>query len=422
MGGTLEEKSASATKTVEDAGTEEESAPKQIPDMSICQNYFNYEYYFQILSSGKSVDEEGKNCQEEMSRIKEEIMAKVRDLEMAPFYEIVCERLHWDLDQTLLTELKEKNEAEKEKYKEQEADAEKNAGETEVLDALFDRARFFSRVGARDAAYAAWDAIVARPKVSAGKRMDAAMAKARVALFCGDLPGMKAALEKSAELGELGGDWDRLNRLKVYRAFYLVRVRDFAAASALLLEGVATFTCHELGAYEDFVQRAATLGVLHLPRTELKKQVVDGPEVLGVTRDRPLLGALVTSLYDCDYRGFFEALVALAPHFQRDLLLRAHHRHLVRELRLLAYRQFLEAYRSVRLAGMARAFGVSAAWLDPELARFVAAGRLPAKIDKVAGVVETNRPDRKNAQYRALVKRGDALLNRVQRLARAVDV
>ena len=34
-----------------------------------------------------------------------------------------------------------------------------------------------------------------------------------------------------------------------------------------------------------------------------------------------------------------------------------------------------------------------------ELSRFIASGRLSAKIDKVGGVVETSRPDTKNAQY-----------------------
>ena len=53
--------------------------------------------------------------------------------------------------------------------------------------------------------------------------------------------------------------------------------------------------------------------------------------------------------------------------------------------------QFLESYKSVMLASMAGAFGVSAEFMDAELADFIVAGRLTAKIDKVAGVIETNR-------------------------------
>ena len=36
-------------------------------------------------------------------------------------------------------------------------------------------------------------------------------------------------------------------------------------------------------------------------------------------------------------------------------------------------------------------------------------------------MVETNRPDQKNAQYHGIIKQGDLLLNRIQKLARVID-
>lgn len=57
-----------------------------------------------------------------------------------------------------------------------------------------------------------------------------------------------------------------------------------------------------------------------------------------------------------------------------------------------------------------------------ELSRFIAAGRLHCKVDRVGGVVETNRPDSKNWQYQAMVKQGDLLLNRVQKLSRVINI
>ena len=89
---------------------------------------------------------------------------------------------------------------------------------------------------------------------------------------------------------------------------------------------------------------------------------------------------------------------------------------------MLAYSQFLEAYRSVKMSSMASAFGISLELLDSELARFVATGRINAKVDKVGDVVVTNRPDAKNAQYQDTIKKGDHLLNQVQRLVRVLDV
>jgi len=94
----------------------------------------------------------------------------------------------------------------------------------------------------------------------------------------------------------------------------------------------------------------------------------------------------------------------------------------MRELHILAYKQFLDSYQSVTLDAMAKSFGVSTKFIDYHASRFIAAGRLSAKIDKFGGVIVTNRPDLKNAQYRDMIQKGDLLLNRIQKLARVVDL
>lgn len=141
------------------------------------------------------------------------------------------------------------------------------------------------------------------------------------------------------------------------------------------------------------------------------------------------------------------ASVEMHPHLCRDRYLAEHVNWYVREMRVNAYVQFLESYRSVTVSSMAKTFGVSVPFLDSELSRFISAGRINAKIDKVcqvrcfglfAGVyvsslhfvsspqindvIETTRPDAKNAQYHQLIQHGDALLNRIQQLARVVSV
>lgn len=60
--------------------------------------------------------------------------------------------------------------------------------------------------------------------------------------------------------------------------------------------------------------------------------------------------------------------------------------------------------------------------LTSDLYKFIAAGRLNCVIDRVNGVIETNRPDAKNAQYQTVIKQGDLLLNRIQKLSRVIDV
>ena len=52
----------------------------------------------------------------------------------------------------------------------------------EVIDVLFEKARFLSRIGSRDA-FAAFDAVIETKKTTSGKRIDAHMEKARLHLF-----------------------------------------------------------------------------------------------------------------------------------------------------------------------------------------------------------------------------------------------
>lgn len=125
-------------------------------------------------------------------------------------------------------------------------------------------------------------------------------------------------------------------------------------------------------------------------------------------------------------------------HLLPSRLLSVHTRYYVRELRIKAYAQLLESYRSVTMKNFCAAFGVSEEFMDAyvprhsslarsltprfdrDLSRFIAAGRLNCSIDHVNGVVETNRPDAKNARYEAVVKQGDILLTSVQRLSRVI--
>jgi 26S proteasome regulatory subunit N7 len=51
--------------------------------------------------------------------------------------------------------------------------------------------------------------------VTSGKKIDASMAKVRVALFFMDLDTARTQIAASKALVEDGGDWDRRNRLKV---------------------------------------------------------------------------------------------------------------------------------------------------------------------------------------------------------------
>jgi 26S proteasome regulatory subunit N7 len=224
------------------------------------------------------------------------------------------------------------------------------------------------------------------------------------------------------KIAEDGGDWDRRNKLKVYTALSKIQSRDLKSAAELLVDCIATFSCTEICSFRDFVVYTILSSILHLPRTELKEKIIDGPEILTVAPDIPVVFRLVQALYHCDYKEYLMALVDLHPIFIGDRYLQPHCGYIVRELYVLGYKQFLDSYKSVTIESMAKTFGVSPEYLDIHLSRFIAAGRLTAKIDKFGGIVETNRSDVKNAQYKDMIHKGDLLLNRMQKLSRVLDM
>jgi len=321
-----------------------------------------------------------------------------------------------------LAAMQEKNEKTMKELEEKVEEAKENAGDMEVLDARFEVAKFAAKSLSKDETLDAYEKVLALPKLSSGKVMDALMESARVASFYDDLVKNAELVQKISKLADESGDWDRRNRVKVYSALTKILARDVKTAASLLIDCIATFSCTEICTYTEFIVYTIITNILYLSRTELKKKIIDGPEILSIAKDIPEVIKLVNTLYDCDYKGFLHAMVEVEPILLSDKFLQPHSGYIMRELHVLGYKQFLDSYKSVTLQSMASSFGVSVEYLDLQLGRFIAAGRLTAKIDKYGGVVETNRPDLKNAQYRDMIQQGDLLLNRIQKLARVVDL
>eukprot|EP01097_Dermamoeba_algensis_P000591 TRINITY_DN1202_c0_g1_i3.p1 TRINITY_DN1202_c0_g1~~TRINITY_DN1202_c0_g1_i3.p1 ORF type:complete len:386 (-),score=85.96 TRINITY_DN1202_c0_g1_i3:119-1276(-) len=350
---------------------------------------------------------------------KYKLLAAVQEHNMTPFYLSLCEQFKWEVDSSLVAKMKEANTSTVAKLDTRSKEAEEVEGENEIREALLAKAEHYCRIGDKDAALAAFQTTTEKT-VSLGQRLDIVFTLIRIGFFYSDHQLLVKNIEKATSLVEEGGDWDRRNRLKVYEATYNLSIRNFSKAAALLLETLATFTSYELMDYKKFIFYTVLTSILSLDRPTLKKKVIDAPEILTVIETLPHIGPLVNSLYKSDYKKFFQALAEVIDQIKQDWLLAPHSRYICRELRVKAYAQLLESYRSVTMESLAADFGISIDFLDRELSRFIASGRLHCKVDKVSGIVETNRPDSSNAQYQATIKQGDALLNRIQKLHRVV--
>lgn len=353
--------------------------------------------------------------------LKTKLLNEIKADNMAPWYEIVCKDLAWTVDQKLLTEMKAANTKEIEDLDAVIEDAEKNLGEMEVREANLKKSEFLCRIGDKNGSVFSFRKTYEKT-VSLGHRLDIIFHNIRIGLFFLDHDLITRNIEKAKTLIEEGGDWDRRNRLKVYQGVYSVAIRDFKAAAQFFLDTVSTFTSYELMDYTTFVRYTVYVSMISLPRNELREKVIKGAEIQEVLHQLPDVKEYLFTLYNCHYAAFFIQLMKVESYLREDYMAHPHYRFFVREMRILAYTQQLESYRSLTLVSMATAFGVSVAYIDAELARFIAAGRLHCKIDRVNGVVETNRPDSKNYQYQATIKQGDLLLNRIQKLSRVINI
>ncbi|KAK0743332.1 26S proteasome subunit RPN7-domain-containing protein [Schizothecium vesticola] len=381
-------------------------------------------------------------------------------------------------DEALYQSLQADNDRELEEIQKEEDEAIEKAGEIEIQAARGKRAEFFARVGDKEKAIAAYEEVFEKTG-SLGTKIDVVLAIIRMGLFYADKQLVKKHAERAKTLVEGGGDWDRRNRLKAYEGLYLLTTRSYNSAAPLLLDSLSTFTSYELCTYSNLVVYSVLAGSVSLKRVDFKSKVVDAPEIkailgdgddkllalsgalsagpgadvssqdltsaptaakttvvnlttLGSSTDQPEvemsvdfspLAQLVSSLYNGRYKLFFQALATVEEQFlTQDRYLHEHRHWFVREMRLRAYQQLLQSYRVVGLDSMANDFGVTVDFLDRDLAKFIAAGRIPCTIDRVTGrgVIETNRPDDKNKQYQDVVRQGDQLITKLQKYGQAV--
>ncbi|XP_038068357.1 26S proteasome non-ATPase regulatory subunit 6-like [Patiria miniata] len=383
----------------------EEQGLEKNPDLSLAQLKF-------LLTLDSHKDD---------SKTKESLMEGIKRNNMAPYYEEICKELSWKPDASLLKKMQAANAEELKTLDATLEDAEQNLGETEVRDALLRKAEHLCRIGDKEGCLAVFRKAFDKT-IALGHRLDIIFHLIRVGLFWLDNDLITRNIDKAKDMIDEGGDWDRRNRLKVYQGIYKMSVRDFKSASQFFLDTVSTFTSYELMDYTEFVSYTVIVSMISLDRTELRKKVVKGAEILEVLHGLPDMRNFLFSLYNCHYAEFFKLLAVVETKLKLDRLMRPHYRYYVREMRILAYTQLLESYQSLTLQYMADAFGVSVDFIDQELSRFIAAGRLHCKIDKVGGIVETNRPDSKNYQYQATIKQGDILLNRIQKLSRVINI
>jgi len=328
----------------------EEEGLAKIPDLNLAQMIFN------LKTNPNDVESKTK------------LMNSIKENQATPLYDMVCKELKWTVDTELVTTMKKSNKENVTKFDATISDAEENFGESELRDALLKKAEFLAQIGEKDAAVEAVRKTNEKT-VGLGNRMDLVFLNIRIGLFFTDHEIIKTNIAKAHQMLEEGGDWDRRNRLKVYEGMYAMSVRNFSLSAKLFLDAISTFTSYELMDYVQFVEYTVWISILALDRSDLHKDVIKGSEILEVLYQRPDVKKYLFSLYNCQYAEFFQELGRVEQILKADRYLAPHYAFYVREMKIKAYAQLLESYRSLTLSYMADAFGVTEEYMDTELCR-----------------------------------------------------
>jgi 26S proteasome regulatory subunit N7 len=390
----------------EEQKIEEEKEVERFPVMSLAQKRVSL------------LDEQCPN----RDNLRAEVLALVKEKGMLPYYEKhLCPDALGPADEALKAQLKKANEEELEKIEAKITDAKENFGDIEVRDAMLAKADFYNRIGDKDNAIEGYK-IAFEKTVGVGAKLDNILTVIRIAFFFDDKELAKKEIDRAkAELAK-GGDWERRNKLKVYEGIYLMTVRDWKQAATLFLNVMPTFTAVEVVEFKDFVFYTVILSMAALDRPEIRDKLLSSPEVKSVIKETPHLEMFLDSYFHSRYQEFMQEFVPTIGLVRADRYMKAHVKKFSRVMRLNAYKQFLASYRSVTLQAMASEFGVSAGFIDSELSSFISSGKLTCKIDKVGGVIESNEADNRNQVYKEIIKQGDLLLNRMQKLSGALDM
>lgn len=370
-------------------------------------------------------------CQQDndkKSALVQEIIDLIDKDEMGPFYKYITNDLKLiPFDQNKYDALKKQNEKRVKELNENIETLQKNdEGALELSISWNKLGAYYTQIGDFEKAKEILLGKAFETAISIGAKIDILFMVVRLGFFYDNKTFIKEKLQEIESLIEKGGDWERRNRYKTYMGIYSLSIREFNKAAELLVDSLATFTSVELTSYENIAMYASVAGLFALERTDLKTKIIDSPELLSIMTSTPALQSITSltiSLYTSEYSSFFPYLLET---YENVLIpskyLNKHANYFIREIRRKCYAQLLDSYKTLSLQSMANSFGVSVDFLDEDLSKFIPNKKLNCVIDRVNGIVETNRPDNKNSQYQLLIKNGDSLLTKLQKYSAAVKL
>ena len=253
-------------------------------------------------------------------------------------------------------------------------------------------------------------------------KIDSMFEICHICLLEKNLEMLKEYLQKIEDLLKTGGDWEKKNRLKVYMGLYYIFTKNFKDAGKNFLDALMTFTSYELFDFKTFVFYTAVINIISVDRKTLKEKIIDNSDVLSCINEIPHLEKFLNTFYDGEYAQFFLELYYIIQRLKNDFYLSKHYNYYINEIRIKAYSQFLQSYKTVSMDNMASVFGVSTNFIDRELSNFISQGRINAKIDKVSGIIECSQNEQNIDLYQETIRDSDILISKIHKLSKLLEI
>lgn len=352
--------------------------------------------------------------------LQDQLLQSVKLHNMAPYYRDLCTHFGYTMDNELFNQMKTVNDEVIKEKTDRIDEMKKNGSEDDILDLLLSLAHYYYEIGDIKNAVGTYKKCLDY-KMSSNMKMDIWMFILDSYLFNQNIKEYADTLRTVQKMVEDSGDWDHRNRLNIYSGVYAMISKDFAKVADLYTKAIPTFTSFSVFSLNDLVKYAVISAIMCLPRSAIKKYLVEVSDVEIALLEMPVLQRLLRSFDECLYHEFFQSLLQLEEILKKDPYVRPHAAFVIGVLRLRAYQQFLDSFKCCTLQSMAESFGVSTEFINSELAHFISDGQIHAKIDRMNNTVEMQSVTSLNSLYDQILVNGTLLMNRVQTVAKKLD-
>lgn len=227
----------------------------------------------------------------------------------------------------------------------------------------FEKAKLYKQNKMKEEAISEFKKVIEKTQ-SFNLKIDSFFEILHIGILYKDLALLDEYIEKCRKLLKDGGDWEKRNRLKVYDGLYKLLNKNYKDSGKLFLEALMTFTNYELFDYKTFVFYTCITNIITVDRVTLKNRIIDNSDVVTCIREIPNLQVFLESFYNGDYKAFFNEFFDIINRTKTDFFLSRHNNYWINEMRIKAYSQFLQSFKSVTIDNMAKSFGVSPKFID----------------------------------------------------------